>query len=70
VLHVLFWRKYTVTGKQIIKRLQQEGWTIRRIKGSHHIMAKGLRMISVPVHGNKDLGKRIIHEISKVAGWL
>jgi len=59
-----------MTGKQVIKRLKQDGWTLRRISGSHHVMAKGSKVISVPVHGKKDLGKGIIHAIAKDAGWL
>ena len=59
-----------MTGKQAIKRLEQEGWVLRRIRGSHHIMAKELKIIPVPVHGKKDLGKGILHAIAKAAGWL
>jgi len=59
-----------MTGKQVIKRLEQEGWVLRRVRGSHHIMTKGLKVIPVPVHGKKELGKGILHAIAKDAGWL
>ena len=59
-----------MTGKQAVRRLEKKGWVIRRIKGSHHIMAKGRRYITVPVHGNKELGKKIQHAIAKEAEWL
>ncbi len=46
-----------MTGKQLIRLLKQNGWELERIQGSHHIMVKGAKTLSVPVHGNKDLGK-------------
>ena len=59
-----------VTGKDAIKRLEKEGWILLRIRGSHHSMKRGSAFISVPVHGNKDLDKGILHSISKDAGWV
>jgi predicted RNA binding protein YcfA (HicA-like mRNA interferase family) len=37
--------------------LEQHGWTLVRIRGSHHALQKaGMeKMIIVPVHGNRDL---------------
>jgi predicted RNA binding protein YcfA (HicA-like mRNA interferase family) len=46
-----------MSGKQLIKLLKDKGWVLDRIEGSHHIMVKGDKTLSVPVHGNKDLGK-------------
>ena len=40
-----------------MKILKENGWTLDRIKGSHHAFTKaGYRTITVPFHGNKDLG--------------
>ncbi|MBI5023592.1 MAG: type II toxin-antitoxin system HicA family toxin [Candidatus Omnitrophica bacterium] len=56
-------------GKQLIKILQEYGWELDRIKGSHHILTKkGKRSIPVPVHGNKDLPHGLINAIVKQAG--
>ena len=33
-------------------------------------MAKGSKIIPIPVHGKKELGKGILHAIAKNAGWL
>jgi predicted RNA binding protein YcfA (HicA-like mRNA interferase family) len=45
-----------MTGKALIKVLKDNGWSLDRIHGSHHIMVKeGKRSIPVPVHGSKDL---------------
>jgi len=59
-----------MTGKDAIKRLEQEGWRLSRIKGSHHIMVKGGLENTIPVHGNKDLKKGLFYKIAKKAGWL
>ncbi len=44
-----------ISGKQMCRVLEQCGWTLARIKGSHHIYrhaATGRRTV-VPVHGNQ-----------------
>jgi predicted RNA binding protein YcfA (HicA-like mRNA interferase family) len=57
-----------VTGKQLKKLLQQNGWRLDRVEGSHHILTKGGRTLSVPVHGSKDLGKGLLHALMKQGG--
>jgi predicted RNA binding protein YcfA (HicA-like mRNA interferase family) len=57
-----------VTGKQLIKLLQQNGWRLDRVEGSHHILTKGDRTVSLPVHGSKDLGKGLLHALMKQGG--
>ena len=58
-----------MTGKEVIKRLKRDGWIEDRIVGSHHICEKDGKTIVVPVHGNKDLDKGMLHIIKKQAGW-
>ncbi len=57
-----------MTGKELVKLLKQNGWQVDRISGSHHIIVKGSKTISVPVHGKKELGKGITQAIFKRAG--
>ena len=39
---------------QFRKKLESNGWTLARIRGSHHVFTKpGRRPFPVPVHGNK-----------------
>jgi len=57
-----------MTGNELVKLLKQNGWQVERISGSHHIMVKGSKTISVPVHGKKELGKGITQAILKQAG--
>jgi predicted RNA binding protein YcfA (HicA-like mRNA interferase family) len=54
----------------MLKFLQKHGWQIMRINGSHHVMTKegAPENISVPVHGNKQLGKGLENDILKKAG--
>ena len=55
-------------GKELVKILKKNGWQVDRISGSHRIMVKGNKTISVPVHGKKELGKGMTHAILKQAG--
>ncbi|HNW29069.1 MAG TPA: type II toxin-antitoxin system HicA family toxin [Clostridia bacterium] len=57
-----------MTGKELVKLLKKDGWTLDRIKGSHHIMIKGTMTLSVPVHGNRDLPAGILHRLMKDGG--
>lgn len=58
----------TMTGKELVKLLLKNGWSIDRVHGSHYIMAKGNQTISVPVHGNTPLRPGILNSILKQAG--
>lgn len=58
----------TMSGKELVKLLIKNGWSIDRIHGSHYIMVKGNQMLSVPVHGNKPLGAGILKVLLKQAG--
>ena len=57
-----------LVGRAIVALLKKYGWKHLRTKGSHHIMAKRKKTISVPVHGNKSLGKGLESKILKKAG--
>ncbi len=57
-----------MTGKELVKLLKKNGWTIERIKGSHFIMYKGPKAISIPVHSSKDLPKGILNKLLKESG--
>jgi len=55
-----------MTARDIMNILKKNGWKLERICGSHHVFGKpGCRPVSVPLHGNKDIGnlaKRILKE--------
>ena len=49
--------------------MQQHGWVLDRISGSHHVMIKeGCRSIPVPVHGSKDLPQGLVSAVMRQAG--
>jgi len=58
-----------ISGKDFSRRLTDQGWSLARIKGSHHIFFKaGVReRIVVPVHGNKPLKIGLLKAQMKVA---
>jgi predicted RNA binding protein YcfA (HicA-like mRNA interferase family) len=57
-----------VTGRELIKLLKKHGWQLDRISGSHHIMKKKDKTLTVPVHGNSDIPKGTLNSILKEAG--
>lgn len=63
-------RVKSVSGRDFCKVLERNGWTLKRIKGSHHIYGKpGVQaIISVPVHGNQSLKAGLLFNLLKIAG--
>ncbi|TVR20065.1 MAG: addiction module toxin, HicA family [Anaerolineaceae bacterium] len=62
-----------LSGKDIVKILEGLGFSVVRIRGSHHIMKRVVdghtQTVNVPVHGNKDLGtgmlKRLYRDLQR-----
>ena len=61
-----------ITGKKLCKILEDNGWKLIRINGSHHLYAKDGEdaKIVVPVHGNKEIKIGLLKAILKTAGLL
>lgn len=57
-----------LTGKEMFKLLKAHGWTDKRQEGSYHQLFKDGKRITVPVHENEDLKKKIDHKILREAG--
>ena len=57
-----------MTGKEIIKQLEKQGCEVLRVSGSHHRMGKGSLRTTVPIHGNRDIGKGLLAEIERQTG--
>lgn len=53
--------------KELLKLLQKEGWAVDRIRGSHYILKKGDKTLTVPIH-NKDVKPGLLNAILKGAG--
>jgi predicted RNA binding protein YcfA (HicA-like mRNA interferase family) len=60
----------SVSGKALGKIVGLKGWQLKRITGSHHIYTKQGEdvIISIPVHGNRDLPTGTLKRIMKDAG--
>ena len=58
-----------VSGKRFMRLLEQHGWELKRVSGSHHIFFKhgSAARISVPIHGNKPLKIGLQRHLMKVA---
>jgi predicted RNA binding protein YcfA (HicA-like mRNA interferase family) len=60
-----------LTGHQIIKALQRDGFELVRVRGSHHMLrkrGKPPRKVSVPVHGSQNLPPGTVRAIVNQAG--
>lgn len=53
--------------KDLLKALQRDGWQTVRIHGSHHILQKGEKTETLPIHG-KDVPKGLLNAILKRTG--
>ena len=57
-----------ITGKQLITILEKQGFVSQRQKGSHvRLKDSENRVVTVPVHANKILGKGLLLKILKDA---
>lgn len=58
-----------MNSKQLITQLEADGWTLRSVKGSHHIYVHPNKPghITVP-HPKHDLGKGLLTKLLKQAG--
>ena len=60
----------SVSGKEFAKILEQHGWSLLRVQGSHHIYGRAGRdvRLSVPIHGNQGLKIGLLRHLLKLAG--
>ncbi|MFJ1302026.1 type II toxin-antitoxin system HicA family toxin [Pseudomonadota bacterium AL_CKDN230030165-1A_HGKHYDSX7] len=58
-----------MNSKDIVRLLEQAGWILRSVKGSHHIYRHPCRPghICVP-HPKKDIGIGLAHKLLRQAG--
>lgn len=58
-----------VSGKDFARVIQRKGWTLSRIRGSHHVFVmQGRReRIIIPIHGNQPLKIGLLKSLMKIA---
>ena len=59
-----------VSGKRVIAALEKEGWYVKRVRGSHHVLRHPdiPDAIPVPVHGNRPVKRGTLLSILRAAG--
>ena len=59
-----------ITGPELCRKLERAGWTLKRVRGSHHIYAKAgeKKILSVPVHDNQTVKPGLATRLAKDAG--
>jgi len=59
-----------VNGKQVIAALEKEGWYVKRVRGSHHVLRHPSipDAIPVPVHGNRQVKRGTLASVLRAAG--
>ncbi len=59
-----------VNGKQLLKILEGEGWYVKRVRGSHHILRHPTipDALPVPIHGNRPIKRGTLGNILRTAG--
>ncbi len=60
----------SLSGKELAKVLERNGWILLRVRGSHHIYCKAGSTVrlSVPIHGNRSLRIGLLKHLLKTAG--
>jgi predicted RNA binding protein YcfA (HicA-like mRNA interferase family) len=58
-----------ISGKRFCRLLEDKGWELKRVNGSHHIYVRAgvAARISVPAHGNNPLKLGLQKHLMKVA---
>ena len=58
-----------ITGKVMVTALQELGFKVIRVNGSHHHLHKiGSNLVTVPVHSGEILSPMVIKSVLKQAG--
>ena len=52
-----------VTGKMMLALLKKQGFTVVRVRGSHHVLQQGDMRTTIPVHSDRDLKTGTLRKI-------
>ena len=58
-----------LSGREFARLVEQHGWRLLRVNGSHHIFGKpdSLVRLSIPIHGNRPLKIGLLRHLAKIA---
>jgi predicted RNA binding protein YcfA (HicA-like mRNA interferase family) len=54
-----------ISGKEMLRRYLEKGWSVVRQRGSHVTIGKGTAREVIPIHGNQDLSKGLESRLLK-----
>lgn len=59
----------SISSKQLCKIVEQKGWVLKKVTGSHHIYenSDSEKIMSIPVHRNQDLKIGTLRALMKIA---
>jgi predicted RNA binding protein YcfA (HicA-like mRNA interferase family) len=58
-----------MNSREFIRMLEEDGWELRGVRGSHHIYTHSAKPGHISVmHPKHDLGKGLVHKLLKQAG--
>ena len=60
----------SVSGRDLAKAVERQGWVLLRVHGSHHIYGKegSSVRLSIPMHEGRDLKIGLLRHLMKLAG--
>ena len=58
----------SISGKQMAKLAESNGWSLARVSGSHHIYTKlgKIERLVIPIHGNTSLKIGLQRSLMKI----
>jgi len=58
-----------VSGRDLASIVQQRGWQLARVHGSHHVFTKADRRerLVIPIHSNRPLKIGLLRSVMKIA---
>jgi len=59
----------SLSGREFARLIEQRGWRLLRVSGSHHIYGKpgSVVRLSVPIHSNRPLKTGLLRHLAKHA---
>jgi predicted RNA binding protein YcfA (HicA-like mRNA interferase family) len=60
----------SLSGKELARTVEQHGWRLLRVHGSHHVYGRPGSPVrfSIPIHGNKPLKIGLLRHLVREAG--
>jgi predicted RNA binding protein YcfA (HicA-like mRNA interferase family) len=59
----------SISGRDFARLIEQRGWRLLRVAGSHHIYGKSESVVrlSIPMHGSRPLKIGLLRHLAKLA---